>query len=67
MEAKAAIKASYSPVSKKTDVVEELTFVQPTAKVASTPAQTDEPVVREKKASAPVPSSMDAVLAEWAE
>ena len=67
MEAKAAIKASYSPVSKKTDVVEELTFVHPTAKVASTPAQTDEPVVREKKASAPVPSSMDAVLAEWAE
>jgi len=67
MEAKSAIKASYSPVSKKTDVVEELTFVQPTAKVASTPVQTDEPVVREKKVSAPVPSSMDAVLAEWAE
>ena len=67
MEAKAAIKASYSPVSKKTDVVEELTFVQPIAKVASTPAQMDEPVVREKKSAAPTPSSMDAVLAEWAE
>ena len=65
VEAKAAIKASYSPVSKKADDVEELTFIQPAATVAS--SSSDEPVVREKKASTPVPSSMDAVLAEWAE
>jgi hypothetical protein len=67
MEAKSAIKASYSPVSKKADADEELTFIQPAAKVASTPDSTAEPVVREKKSATPTPSSMDAVLAEWAE
>ena len=67
MEAKAAIKASYSPVSKKTDAAEELTFLQSPATVAATSTSTDEPVVREKKSTAPTPSSMDAVLAEWAE
>jgi len=69
MEAKAAIKASYSPISKKASAGEELIFAQTPATVAS--AQTDEPVVREKKSatstSTPTPSSMDAVLAEWAE
>lgn len=64
VEAKAAIKASYSPASKKTDDAGEIPFVQPTASVAPSP---DEPVVREKKPSTPIPSSMDAILAEWAE
>jgi len=69
-EAKMAIKAAYSPVAKK-DEEGDLTFVQPTAKVAPTQApaktETDEPVVREKKSAAAAPSSMDALLAEWAE
>lgn len=66
-EAKMAIKAAYSPVTKKVDDGEELTFVQPTAKVASTQASADEPVVREKKSTPPTPSTMDAVLSEWAD
>lgn len=70
-EAKMAIKAAYAPTSKKNNEAEELTFVQPTAKVAPTQApakaNTDEPVVREKKSTTAEPSSMDALLAEWAE
>jgi len=66
-EAKMAVKAAYSPVTKKVDDGEELTFVQPTAKVASTQASADEPVVREKKSAPPTPSTMDSVLAEWAD
>ena len=66
-EAKMAIKAAYSPVTKKVDDGEELTFVQPTAKVTSTQASADEPVVREKKSTPPTPSTMDAVLSEWAD
>jgi len=63
-EAKMAIKAAYSPSASKKEAVEELTFVEPTVEVAPS---VDEPVVREKKPSTPTPSSMDAVLAEWAE
>jgi len=66
-ESKMAIKASYSPVAKKLNGGEELTFVQPTAKVAPTQASADEPVVREKKSAPPTPSTMDSVLAEWAD
>ena len=66
-ESKMAIKASYSPVAKKLNEGEELTFVQPTAKVAPTQASADEPVVREKKSAPPTPSTMESVLAEWAE
>ena len=66
-EAKMAVKAAYSPVTKKVGDGEELTFVQPTAKVASTQASADEPVVREKKSAPPTPSTMDSVLAEWAD
>jgi hypothetical protein len=66
-ESKMAIKASYSPVAKKLNDGEELTFVQPTAKVAPTQASADEPVVREKKSAPPTPSTMESVLAEWAE
>lgn len=63
-EAKMAIKATYSPSAGKKEAVEELTFVEPTVKVAPS---VDEPVVREKKTTSTVPSSMDSVLAEWAE
>jgi hypothetical protein len=63
-EAKMAIKATYSPSAVKKEAVEELTFVEPTVKVAPS---VDEPVVREKKSTSTVPSSMDSVLAEWAE
>jgi hypothetical protein len=61
-----AIKASYTPTSKKQEGQGELTFVQPTAKVAPS-LPTDEPVVRDKKATPPVAATMESVLAEWAD
>ena len=54
-------------MAKKLNDGEELTFVQPTAKVAPTQASADEPVVREKKSAPPTPSTMESVLAEWAD
>ena len=52
---------------KKLNDGEELTFVQPTAKVAPTQASADEPVVREKKSAPPTPPTLDSILAEWAD
>ena len=67
-EAKMAIKAAYSPNTKKlNDDDGELALVQPTAKVTPPQAPITTPVLREKKSAPPTPSTMDSVLAEWAD
>jgi hypothetical protein len=65
LEAKLAVTLSFT-ASTKRDAPEELTFVQPTAKI-STPAPS-EPVVRQSaKPAAVSPATMESVLAEWAD
>ena len=69
-EAKMAVTMSFQPASAKSAHAaepEELEFVK---KEAPKPVAVDtaEPIVREKKAAAtPTPTTMDAVLAEWAD
>jgi hypothetical protein len=69
-EAKLAITMSFSPAKPK----EELVFVQPTTKpvaavVAPVAPVVEEPKVRESKkpTPAPMPTSMEELLSEWAE
>jgi hypothetical protein len=70
VEAKMAVTLSFAaptPKSAESYEPEELTFVQAAKPAVATETVDDEPKVREKKAAAPVPSSMESVLAEWAD
>lgn len=70
LEAKEAITVSYATSTPSTERAEpeELVFVQAATKPKPAPVAeaVAEPVVREKKAS-PAPTSMESVLAEWAD